>query len=95
MIYSWEALLTKTDITHQLTVMPIIGGIMKVALIVLGLILIILGVGAGVFTSSQSQLFGLYTTTSTPYKEFMIPLIIGGAILIIVGAVIPAKRGKD
>ena len=41
---------------------------------------------------SSRQLFGLVNTESTPYAQYMIPLIIGGMVLIIVGAVIPSKK---
>jgi hypothetical protein len=34
----------------------------------------------------------LYSTTSTPYAAYMIPLLIGGIVLIIVGALIKNKK---
>ena len=56
-------------------------------LIIIGGILLVLGIAAGVFTTTQSQLFGLYTTSSIPYESYAIPLFISGTVLIIVGAV--------
>ena len=69
---------------------------MKALLIVIGIVLILLGIGAGVYqtTTTESHLFGLFSTssTSTPYQSYMVPLIIGGAVLIIVGAVIGRSK---
>jgi len=59
---------------------------MKALLIGIGFVAILIGIGATLYTatSTQSHLFGLYSTsqTSTPFQSLMIPLIIGGAILI-------------
>jgi membrane-bound ClpP family serine protease len=65
---------------------------MKGALIFLGLIVIVLGIVAGVYKTTQSHLLGLYTTTSSPYSNLAAPLIIGGVILIIIGAVVPRQK---
>jgi hypothetical protein len=69
---------------------------MKILLIGLGFVAILLGIGAAVYTttSTQSHLFGLFSTshTSSPFQSLMIPLIIGGAILIIIGAVIGRSK---
>jgi uncharacterized membrane protein YdcZ (DUF606 family) len=65
---------------------------MNKALIIIGVVLLAIGIVAGVFTSTQSHLFGLYSTTSTPYAAYMIPLLIGGIVLIIVGAVVGKKK---
>ena len=65
---------------------------MNKALIIIGVVLLAIGIVAGVFTSTQSHLFGLYSTTSTPYAAYMIPLLIGGIVLIIVGAVAGKKK---
>jgi uncharacterized membrane protein len=59
------------------------------ALGVIGIVLILLGIGAGVYQSTT-----LYFFTSTPYQSYMLPLIIVGAILIIVGAVIGLRKNK-
>jgi uncharacterized membrane protein YdcZ (DUF606 family) len=67
---------------------------MKTAFIILGVVVVLLGIAAGAFSSSQSHLFGLYTTTSSPYKDLMVPLIIGGVILIVIGAVV-SKKGQN
>lgn len=61
---------------------------MNKTLLIIGVVLIALGIFAGAYSTSQSHLWGAYTTTSNPYSSYSIPLIIGGVILIIVGAVI-------
>jgi len=61
------------------------------SVIVIGIIIAILGFIAGNYKETQTHLFGLYSTSSAPYSEFMIPLIIGGIILIIVGLVLNDK----
>ncbi len=61
-------------------------------LIAIGIVVTIIGVIAGALVITTPQLFGLVTTSSTPYAQYMIPLIIGGIVLIIVGAVIPSKK---
>jgi uncharacterized membrane protein len=53
------------------------------ALGIIGIILILLGTVAGVYKTTT-----LFVFTSTPYRGYMVPLIISGAILIIAGAVI-------
>jgi len=61
-------------------------------LIAIGIVVAIIGLIAGALVITTPQLFGLVTTSSTPYAQYMIPLIIGGMVLIIVGAVIPSKK---
>jgi membrane-bound ClpP family serine protease len=61
-------------------------------LIVIGIVVAIIGLISGALVITTPQLFGLVNTESTPYAQYMIPLIIGGMILIIVGAVIPSKK---
>jgi membrane-bound ClpP family serine protease len=61
-------------------------------LIAIGIVIVIIGVMAGAIVITTPQLFGLVTTSDTPYAQYMIPLIIGGMVLIIVGAVIPSKK---
>jgi len=63
-------------------------------LIIIGIIVAIIGIIAGALVITTPQLFGLVNTESTPYAQYMIPLIIGGMVLIIVGAVIPSKKNK-
>jgi uncharacterized membrane protein YdcZ (DUF606 family) len=65
---------------------------MSKLLIIIGIVLLVLGIIAGVFTTTQSQLFGLYTTSSIPYVAYTIPLLVGGLVLIIVGVVIAKKK---
>jgi membrane-bound ClpP family serine protease len=61
-------------------------------LIAIGIVVVIIGLVAGAVVITTPQLFGLVTTSNTPYAQYMIPLIIGGMVLIIVGAVIPSKK---
>jgi hypothetical protein len=61
-------------------------------LIAIGIVVAIIGVVAGALVITTPQLFGLVNTSDTPYAQYMIPLIIGGMVLIIVGAVIPSKK---
>ena len=60
-------------------------------LIVIGIVVAIIGIIAGALVVTTPQLFGLVNTESTPYAQYMIPLIIAGLVLIIVGVVIPSK----
>jgi ABC-type transport system involved in cytochrome c biogenesis permease component len=64
-------------------------------LIAIGIVVAILGVIAGALVITTPQLFGLINTESTPYAQYMIPLIVGGLVLVIVGAVIPSKKMED
>ena len=57
-------------------------------------ILVIIGVVAGALVVVTPQLFGLINTESTPYAQYMLPLIIAGMVLVIVGVVIPERRTK-
>jgi uncharacterized membrane protein len=72
-------------------IMPaVVGGV--------GTVLILLGIGAGIYqaTTTESHLFGLYSTSSssTPYRVFTIPLLIIGTLLVIAGILIwRRKRG--
>ena len=61
-------------------------------LIAIGIVVAVVGVIAGAVVITTPQLFGLVETESTPYAQYMIPLIIGGMVLIIVGAVVPIKK---
>jgi membrane-bound ClpP family serine protease len=65
---------------------------MNTILIAIGIVVAIIGVVAGAVIVTTPQLFGLVETESTPYAQYMIPLIIGGIVLIIVGAVMPESR---
>ncbi len=64
---------------------------MNKPLIVIGVILLAIGIVAGIYTTTQEQLFGLYTTSTIPYAAYMIPLVIGGIVLMIVGALTGKK----
>jgi len=61
-------------------------------LIAIGIVVAIIGLVAGALVITTPQLFGLINTESTPYAQYMIPLIIGGLVLVIVGAVVPSKK---
>ena len=65
---------------------------MNVILVAIGVVVAIIGLVAGALVITTPQLFGLVNTSSTPYAQYMIPLIIGGLVLVIVGAVIPSKK---
>ncbi len=61
-------------------------------LIAFGVIVVVIGLAAGTIVITTPELFGLVTTNETPYAQYMIPLIIAGLVLIIVGAVMPTKK---
>jgi hypothetical protein len=65
---------------------------MNVILVAIGVVVAIIGLIAGALVITTPQLFGLVNTESTPYAQYMIPLIIGGMVLVIVGAVVPSKK---
>jgi membrane-bound ClpP family serine protease len=65
---------------------------MNVILVAIGVVVAIIGLIAGALVITTPQLFGLVNTESTPYAQYMIPLIIGGLVLVIVGAVVPSKK---
>ena len=59
--------------------------------LIIGIVAVILGIIASYYTETREQLFGLVSTSSAPYAEFAIPLIIAGIVLIIVGSVLENK----
>ena len=69
---------------------------MNKTLLIIGIVVLVLGIFANIYsvTTTQSHLFGLYSTSSSsnPYLTYSVPFLIGGIVLIIVGAVI--KEGK-
>jgi hypothetical protein len=65
---------------------------MNVILVAIGVVVAVIGLIAGALVITTPQLFGLVNTESTPYAQYMIPLIIGGLVLVIVGAVVPSKK---
>ncbi|MCX6769840.1 MAG: hypothetical protein NT051_04140 [Candidatus Micrarchaeota archaeon] len=65
---------------------------MNKTLAMIGIVLVIAGVITGAYSISQSQMFGLFTTSSTPYQEYMIPLIVGGLVLIIAGMYMGSEK---
>ena len=65
---------------------------MNTILVAIGVVVAIIGLIAGALVITTPQLFGLVNTESTPYAQYMIPLIIGGLVLVIVGVVVPSKK---
>jgi membrane-bound ClpP family serine protease len=65
---------------------------MNAILVGIGVVVAIIGLIAGALVITTPQLFGLVNTESTPYAQYMIPLIIGGLVLVIVGAFVPSKK---
>ncbi len=65
---------------------------MNAILVGIGIVVAIIGLIAGALVITTPQLFGLVNTESTPYAQYMIPLIIGGLVLVIVGVVVPGKK---
>lgn len=68
---------------------------MNRGLVIIGVVVLILGLlaSAYVVTTSEEHFWGLFSTTesTTPYGRFSIPLVIGGIILILVGAFVGKK----
>jgi uncharacterized membrane protein YdcZ (DUF606 family) len=64
---------------------------MNKSLIIIGVVLLAIGIAAGIYTTTQEQFFGLFTTSTIPYAAYMAPLIVGGIVLMIVGAVAGQK----
>lgn len=67
---------------------------MNRVLVIIGVVVAAIGVVAGALVVTTPQLFGLVNTESTPYAQYMLPLIIAGMVLVIVGVVIPERRAK-
>jgi hypothetical protein len=65
---------------------------MNKLVLIIGIVLVALGIISGLYKTEEKQLFGLVTTTQTPYEAYLIPLLIGGIILIIVGAVLKKEK---
>ena len=65
---------------------------MNKSLITIGIVLLVIGIGAGIFTVTRTHLFGMVTTSSIPYAAYMIPLLIIGIVLIIIGVVTGGKK---
>lgn len=63
--------------------------LLPVTLGIIGAVLIGLGIGAGLYKTTT-----LYFFTSTPYKSYMLPLIIGGSILLAAGALIGLRKNR-
>lgn len=72
---------------------------MNKTLLIIGIVILALGIFANIYssTTTQSHLFGLYSTSSTsnPYSTYSVPLFIGGIILIIVGAIVKESKKKE
>ncbi len=61
-------------------------------LIAIGIVVVVIGLIAGTFVIVTPEFFGLISANETPYAQYMIPLIIAGLVLIIVGAMVPGKK---
>ena len=64
-------------------------------LILIGVIVLLLGIAAGIYEETQTtDIAGILaaSTTDKPYQDYSIPLIVGGIILIIVGVFIGRKH---
>jgi len=67
-------------------------------LILIGIVVLLLGTATGIYEEKQTtEIGGLISTTATdkPYQDYSIPLLVGGIILIIVGAFIGGKSNQD
>ena len=53
-------------------------------LAVAGLVLVILGVIAAIYTSSEARILGLLVVETKPYEVYAAPLVIGGIVLMVV-----------
>jgi len=58
-----------------------------------GVVLIVLGIIAGVYQQTESDWL-VYYTTSTPFRKFMIPLFAVGGALVIAGATLARRNWK-
>jgi hypothetical protein len=58
-----------------------------------GVVLIVLGIIAGVYQQTESDWL-VYYTTSTPFRKFMIPLFAIGGALVIAGATLARRNWK-
>jgi hypothetical protein len=65
---------------------------MNKTLLIIGIIALVLGILAQIYsvTTTEDYVFGLFTKsiTTQPYDYLAIPLIVGGAVLIIVGVAV-------
>ncbi|MCX6741719.1 MAG: hypothetical protein NTX24_00900 [Candidatus Pacearchaeota archaeon] len=71
---------------------------MNKTLLIIGVIVLVLGILAQIYsvTTTEDYVFGLFTKsiTSQPYDYLAIPLIVGGAVLIIVGLAVRGNSEK-
>ena len=61
---------------------------MNNSLVIIGVVLLVIGLASGIYTTAQTGPFGWYNFSSVPYAAYTIPLFVGGIILIIVGALV-------
>ena len=65
---------------------------MKAVLIFLGVILVVLGILAGLYTTTEVQTYfwGLFSSeeTTKPFGVLQIPFIIAGVVFLVLGAVL-------
>lgn len=65
---------------------------MNKILIYAGIIVLVLGILAGVYSVDQTALFGLISFTTAPYQAYMLPLIVVGVVLVIAGYFTGGKK---
>ena len=62
---------------------------MNQALVIIGVVAVVLGLFASIYTvvTTEEHAWGLFTSTETsaPYARFSLPVLIGGIVLIVVG----------
>ena len=71
---------------------------MNQTLIIIGIVVVVIGLFAGIYTitTTEEHVWGLFTSTETssPYANLSLPVLIGGIILIIVGAFVGNQKNK-
>ncbi len=69
---------------------------MKAVLIFLGVILVVLGILAGLYetTEVQTYFWGLFSSeeTTKPFEVVQIPFIVAGAVLLVIAAVVKRRE---
>jgi len=69
---------------------------MKAVLIFLGVVLVVLGILAGIYTTTEvhTYFWGLFSSeeTSTPFEVVQIPFIVAGAVLLVIAAVVKRRE---
>lgn len=58
---------------------------MNQPLFIIGIIAIVLGVFAGIYTQNETNIFGMIIVQTKPFRDWTEPLIVAGIVLIAVG----------